>query len=84
MFINVFIPQLKHHIMHSDYYIKGQAAGTQFALRPSSTAQTSGDEVVVRIKLFHIKNCRLNHTLYPCNLKVQEKGQEAALEQQHW
>lgn len=47
MFINVFIPWLKHHIIHCDYYIKeGQTAETQF--RPYSTftctAQTSGEE----------------------------------------
>lgn len=44
MFINVFIPWLKHNIMHPDYYIKeGQAAGTQHKLYCFSTAQTSGD-----------------------------------------
>lgn len=38
--------QKKHQILHLDYYYikEGQAAGIQFRLYSSSTAQTSGEE----------------------------------------
>lgn len=47
MFINLFIPRLKQHIMQPDYYIKeGQTAGTQFRLHSTltCTAHTDGEE----------------------------------------
>lgn len=48
MFINVFIPQLKQHTLHTDHYIKQrQTAGNHFRPYSSSTAQTSGEEVLV-------------------------------------